>query len=257
MNDFENYILLNESNGNNMNCLPIDLKSVPKHHRLLCIDQHAMKYITSGLVSGLTSLLPVFLYNLPTGLVLPSLLSILGSTMIPLIKEFDAKDFRLVPRDLNEDFDSTDDGYKVKIVAINNGKVIELNNSIRDDDTANSNGNYLVIEHDFSNKKYYSLYTRLKHKSITVKKGDEVKKRQHIGNMGNTGCENRLLTLHFEMSLIPFLIGKSTENFEPYKCASLNTTEIARMETPIFKNVINNKLTMNSTGKIDSFCFLT
>lgn len=54
MNLFENYVLLHEK-ANAMNCLPIDLSSVPNKYRLLCIDTHAINLIGKSIVGAAVS----------------------------------------------------------------------------------------------------------------------------------------------------------------------------------------------------------
>ena len=189
----------------------------------------------------------------------PTIVVMAGLTIIPLLSKFDAKDFRLVPKDLSETFDSGDDGYKVKIVSVNDGIVQTMNKSVRNDDITHMTGNFVLIKHNILGNDYYSLYSRLKHDSILVKKDDKVKKGQHIANMGNTGDENSLISLHFELNTIPFFLGKFTENFEPHKYTALPLFQImtASGETPVFENFIKNKLEMNNKGNIDNCCFLT
>lgn len=258
MNLFENYLLLHEK-VNNTNCLPIDLSSVPKKHRLLCIDSHAITLIGKSIATSAISSAIGALITRSTSLILPTIIVMAGITLIPVLSKFDAKDFRLVPRDLSEDFDSSDDGYKVKIVSVNDGVVETIHKSVRDDDISHITGNFILIKHNILGNEYYSFYSRLKHDSILVKKGNKVKRGQHIANMGNTGNEDSLITLHFELNLVPFVLGKFTENFEPHKYSALPLFQImsGSGENPTFENFINNKLEINDKGNIDNCCFLT
>lgn len=256
MSNFENFVLLNETNNVNMNCLPIDLKSIPKKYRLVCINTHVMDTLTTSLTQAIAGSLLGAIITRSASLILPTILVYTGITLIPLLSKFDAKDFSLVPKDLNEPFNSTDDAYKVKIVSINDGIVQDIYNSARDDTNNDEKGNFILIKHEFQDHTFYSLYSRLKHRSITVKVGDRVSKGQHIANMGNTGSEKTWLSMHFEMNLIPYFVGKFTENFEPHKYAPINIKEL-NSGSDMFKKVINKTLETNNNGSIDNFCFLT
>ena len=71
------------------------------------------------------------------------------------------------------------------IVAHSDGIVIDCRNTYnKTDSTGNSYGNYVKIKHDNG---YYTLHGHIKYNSVTVKKGEKVKKGQVIGYMGNTG----------------------------------------------------------------------
>lgn len=71
------------------------------------------------------------------------------------------------------------------IVAHSDGEVVEVvKNYNRTDKTGGSYGNYVRIKHDNG---YYTLYAHMKYGSVTVSKGQKVKKGQVIGYMGNTG----------------------------------------------------------------------
>ena len=95
------------------------------------------------------------------------------------------------------------------IVALKNGKVatdyvlahsdgevvLVVKNYNRNDKTGDSYGNFVKIKHS---NNYYTLYAHLKYGSVTVSKGDKVKKGQIIGYMGNTGRSDGAHT-HFEV----------------------------------------------------------
>lgn len=82
-------------------------------------------------------------------------------------------------------------GPEQPIYAAENGKVI----TVRDGDKSNvSWGNYVKIDHG---NNIYTLYAHLKEGAV-VKKGQEVKKGDLIGYMGNTGHSNGN-HLHFEI----------------------------------------------------------
>ncbi len=57
-------------------------------------------------------------------------------------------------------------------------------------------GNYIVIEHTYQGRKYFSLYMHLS--KINVRVGDTVKYSTEIGNMGNSGNSSGA-HLHFEL----------------------------------------------------------
>lgn len=107
-------------------------------------------------------------------------------------------------------------GYKSEfdyIVAHSDGTVVEYrNNYSTTDKTGDSYGNYVKINHD---NNYYTLYAHMKYKSVTVKKGDKVKKGQTIGYMGATGRSTGA-HLHFEV-----WNGKDRINPTPYIDADL------------------------------------
>lgn len=109
-------------------------------------------------------------------------------------------------------------GYKSQldyIVAHSDGTVVECrNNYAKNDKTGNSYGNYVKIKHD---NNYYTLYSHMAYKSVTVKKGDKVKKGQVIGYMGNTGYSFGA-HLHFEV-----WNGGTRINPKPYINADLPT----------------------------------
>lgn len=63
------------------------------------------------------------------------------------------------------------------------------------DRTGKSWGNYIKIKHDGNT---YTLYGHLKEGSLLVRKGDTVKKGQHIATMGNTG-KGGVYHLHYEI----------------------------------------------------------
>ncbi|MDA9852179.1 M23 family metallopeptidase [Flavobacteriaceae bacterium] len=67
-------------------------------------------------------------------------------------------------------------------------------------------GNYITIKHD---NEEFSFYAHLKKNSIKVRKGDVVKKGQHIANCGNSGNSTEP-HLHFQvMNRRNFFFGRS------------------------------------------------
>lgn len=82
------------------------------------------------------------------------------------------------------------------ILAHSDGEVVEvIKNYNRTDKSGSSYGNYIKLKH---NNGYYTLYAHLKFGSVTVSVGDNVKKGQIIGYMGNTGRSTGV-HLHFEV----------------------------------------------------------
>ena len=75
------------------------------------------------------------------------------------------------------------------IVASANGTVILAKYS-------NTAGNYVIIEHDYNNKKYYSIYMHMS--SLNVNVSDKVLAKQKIGVIGKTGQVTGT-HLHFEI----------------------------------------------------------
>lgn len=82
------------------------------------------------------------------------------------------------------------------IVAHSDGTVTEvIKNYNTTDKSGNSYGNYVKIQHSNG---YYTLYAHMKYTSVVVSVGDQVKKGQVIGYMGNTG-HSFGAHLHFEV----------------------------------------------------------
>lgn len=82
------------------------------------------------------------------------------------------------------------------VIAHSSGVVEKVvKNYNRTDKTGGSYGNYVLIKHSNG---YYTLYAHLKYGSVTVSKGQKVKKGQVLGYMGNTGY-SKGAHLHFEV----------------------------------------------------------
>ena len=82
------------------------------------------------------------------------------------------------------------------IIAHTEGTVVEVvKNYNRTDKSGGSYGNYVRLKHPNG---YYTLYAHMKYGSVTVSKGQSVKKGQVIGYMGNTGY-SKGAHLHFEV----------------------------------------------------------
>lgn len=83
------------------------------------------------------------------------------------------------------------------IIAFEDGIVTATRNTINGVDHSNASGNYVYIDHGNG---YETRYIHLKKDSITVKKGDTIKKGQTIGFMGLTGSVTGV-HLHWEVRL--------------------------------------------------------
>ena len=82
------------------------------------------------------------------------------------------------------------------IVSSGDGVVIQSGNT-------DSLGNYVVIEHNISNLKLYTLYAHMLDDSVVVKKGDNVKVYDKLGIIGNTGRSTGT-HLHFMISIYQY-----------------------------------------------------
>lgn len=82
------------------------------------------------------------------------------------------------------------------LVAHSDGKVTKVvSNYNKTDKTGSSYGNYVIIQHDGY---YYTLYAHMKYGSVKVKVGDNIKKGDVLGYIGNTG-HSFGAHLHFEV----------------------------------------------------------
>ena len=103
--------------------------------------------------------------------------------------------------------------YDKPILAPADGVVETIFTGIEDNIIGDSNlhqnwGNSIVIKHGYQ---LYSQMSHLKEGSIKVKKGDEVKKGDIIGNCGNSG-RSPYPHLHFQIQQTPY-IGSKTLNY--------------------------------------------
>lgn len=111
--------------------------------------------------------------------------------------------------------DFTEDYYCFgkAIIAPFEGVVVEVVNSISDNtigevDTKNNWGNTVIIKHSHL---IYSKLCHLKHQSVVVKVGDNIKKGQLLGKCGNSG-RSPYPHLHFQFQSTPY-IGSPTLNY--------------------------------------------
>lgn len=127
--------------------------------------------------------------------------------------------------------------YDQKIIAVADGEVVDLVDGFEDQipnktgriKVSDAGGNYIIVKID-DNK--YAFYAHMKKGSARVKIGDEVKRGQELGNVGNTG-NSSAPHLHFHVcdnpsplfaNGVPFVIdefsvrGKYKSEEEFFKC---------------------------------------
>lgn len=127
--------------------------------------------------------------------------------------------------------------YDQKIIAVADGEVVDLVDGFDDQipnktgrlKVSDAGGNYIIVKID-DNK--YAFYAHMKKGSARVKIGDEVKRGQELGNVGNTG-NSSAPHLHFHVcdnpsplfaNGVPFVIdefsvqGKYKSEEEFFKC---------------------------------------
>jgi hypothetical protein len=101
--------------------------------------------------------------------------------------------------------------YGKEVIAAAPGKVILVKDGMPDNipgkkpapAVSTAAGNYIIIQID---KNHYAAYAHFIPGSITVKEGDEVKKGQVIGKVGNSG-NSSAPHLHFQISNSPSFLG--------------------------------------------------
>lgn len=127
--------------------------------------------------------------------------------------------------------------YEQKIISVADGEVVDLVDGFEDQipnkvgrvKVSDAGGNYIIVKID-DNK--YAFYAHMKKGSARVKIGDEVKRGQELGNVGNTG-NSSAPHLHFHVcdnpsplfaNGVPFVIdefnvqGKYKSEDEFFKC---------------------------------------
>lgn len=259
MSYFKYYTPILESvhKRNKLNCLPINFKQCPKGFRILCMNPHILNSATSSIIPALlmttlagfigAPLLPVFLASY--GLVFLS----------PLTSQADARDFILVKQNSIEDFYTGKELFKVDVLAINDGIVIETCNKYYDNKSfdikyMHPGGNDIVIDHGG----FYSYYGHLLHNSIKVKKGDKVNKGQAVAKCGMTGNANNTPHLHFETIYFnnPEMLGivKPLTGYEPYKAFHI-PYDTDRMKD-ILQKYVNHPSKLDNSGRIGQFCYI-
>lgn len=262
MNYFKtNSVILRESSKEKtMNCLPIDVKQVPKGFRCLCMNTHILNVLMSALGP---SIFTTAFIGLTGGSLLVPFLVMMGLCSVPaLSSQVDARDFGLVKKDSKDDFWPEDDLLKVDVLAINDGTVVEVFDQIRNHDkhirqTLAGGGNSITIDHGG----YYSFYAHLSYNSMKVKKGDKVKKGQPIAKCGDTG-NSTAPHLHFETvylnSPMMFGIAKPLTNYEPYKSTPIPWKEALTKDNlaELLQNYYNKPSKIDNSGIIDSFAYI-
>lgn len=278
--NFEEYKTLNErviDNKKKKNCLPIALDVQYNEGRIMCANTH---YLTgfkqalqsSGVRTGLLLAVCGLLFYGGLGAI-PGLLyflkSFYGSTIQPLIRQHNARDFLLFPSKLDKNANQEEilrvynKFNEHPVLAINDGKVVKIIQGIPNDShRGDAEGNCIIIEHD--NGAFFSLYAHLYDGSIIVSENETVKKGQRIAGVGNTG-NSEAPHLHFEITYLHpdkyFSWGKEMINFEPYMCAHINIMKelinIIKNKDTALDDISNKKLTKNTSGELDNLCFLT
>lgn len=262
------------------NCLPIDLNKNYDWNigRMICLNTHFNTVITQAIQNkktigkfiGIGSIL-----SLVGGLAFGGIGAIAGLPVFlyttygvggALLRQYDARDFQLIPLHLSETYIedlvkiNNDHFLKHPIVSVNDGEVIYVYNKIRngqafDNYSQPAEGNHVIIKH--YDGKFFSLYGHMYQNSITVKIGDKVKKGQHIGNVGNTG-NSTSPHLHFDMAFIDprkkYSIGKPLKNFEDYKYLPL---DMKNQSEQYWNEILTKPLIKNKTGILHESCFIS
>ena len=273
--DILNESIFNEKKNEKLCCLPIDPKSCPKGYRIVCVNTHIGNTIGSimqelfktGLMLGVLKVRNPILVGL----------SLFGTAMniIPLLSQWDARDFSLVRKDSYEQSYYNDNKIlPVDIVACNDGIVESTFNHIRDDakhivQRTNAGGNDIIIDHG----SYKSYYGHLRYNSIKVRPGDKVVKGQKIALMGDTGnsyCQH----LHFSLNHGDprnFGFMKLLNVFEPYKYTPIpwakhskeledkinNVQDTAERLAQVLQYYYDKPLITDNSGYLDSFAYVS
>lgn len=104
--------------------------------------------------------------------------------------------------DLNSETTGTKEGDSVFAISI--GEVVKVSKAScnkNTDESCDANGTYIKLKHskmiDGTKYNFYSVYANLQSGSVTLKKGDKVKKGDVIGKAGKTG-DAVISQVHFE-----------------------------------------------------------
>lgn len=254
-------ILESVNKRNKLNCLPIDLNTIPKGFRLVCANTHLANAIIPALTGGIISGAIISLAKASISGLLPTILATTAVLSLPVLStQADARDFCTVEMN-NAKFDFYPDLQKIKVVSINDGVVSSTYNMIRDNDphnrqTLSTGGNYIIIDHGG----FYSFYAHLSFDSIRVKKGDKVKKGQYIANVGSTG-NSTAQHLHFETTYTNpnnFIgIFKTLTGYEPYKAFHIPKfdTDVDDLKE-LLQKYVHHPSKLDTSGTIGQFCFI-
>ena len=253
-------IIRENAKEKNLNCLPLDVKQIPKGFRLCVINTNILNIISQSLGPTLVKTAFSGFFGSP---ILPVFLVILGILSIPaLSSQADSSDFMLVKKDSEDPFWPEDDMLSMDVLSVNDGTVVEAFNQIRNDDKhlrqeLSIMGNHIVIDHGG----YYSCYGHLSYNSIKVKKGDKVKKGQRIAKCGDTG-NSSAPHLHFETVFLnnptAFGIIKPLTGYEPYKSTPISWKEVFTMNdfVELLQNYYKKPAKIDNSGVIDSFAYI-
>lgn len=137
------------------------------------------------------------------------------------------------------------------ITAYEDGTILDTRDSIKGYDTVKSSGNYVYIQHE---NNYTTKYQHIKLGSITVKKGDKIKKGDILGYTGDTGYATGI-HLHFEIRKnniqedpLPYLEG--TKSITSIKTYLLTPTTKNEEENQIEITIDNLRVRDNPNGNI-------
>jgi len=111
-------------------------------------------------------------------------------------------------------------GYGAEVLAVADGTIVDAVDDMAEGATLsdahgsmpleNASGNYVTLD---LGQGRYALYEHLKHGSLTVKRGDRVKRGQVIARLGNSGSSSSGPHLHFHVADAP---GELTSEGIPY-----------------------------------------
>lgn len=128
------------------------------------------------------------------------------------------------------------------VLAPFDGTVIEAidtvpDNKIGDVNTLENWGNSVIIQH---NSFLYAKLSHLKHRSVDVKKGDQIKQGQVIGRCGNSG-RSPYPHLHFQFQATPY-IGSATID---YPFGNFLLKEGGKYQLKTFENPLKDAIIAN------------
>ena len=132
--------------------------------------------------------------------------------------------------------------YNIPVVSPLEGEIVRVVDNVPENKIGESNlkynwGNTVIIKHEYG---LYSTMSHLKMGTIKVKKGDQVKKGQIIGNVGNSG-RSPYPHLHFQFQLTD-KIGEKTYKFpfSYYLSNNNNELELKSFAYPEKDNIVLN-----------------
>ena len=240
---------------------------------MVCVNTHYASII-GNIANDLIELsIPILLYKIRNPIFITLAATSIIIRNIPLVSQFDARDFSLVKKgDYNDPY-YDDKLINIDILAVNDGVVESVYNHIKDNakyilQKSNPGGNDIIIQHN----NYKSYYAHLKYNSILVKPGDYVKKGQKIASMGDTGNSTNQ-HLHFSLNYgnpREFSAPKILDCFDPYKSTPIpwippkNVSEIMDKTDDVLIKVANllqyyydKPLKVDNSGYLDSFAYIS